>query len=199
MMIPRRFLFITFLVAAVGGLGSALVAQEAVEEKPSSASEQLMEPVAEEKPAKKESLKPERSGKPLQDMMTADEFKSAGLEKLSDEELRNLNAWLQGYRRTAETKAAEKATAQVKEEVAKAPKPKLDEVQSRVNGTMGRLTGRSLIALEDGTVWKQANAQDRFSPTITDHPPAAVNHTSFGWKMRIAGMTEFYVDPVRKK
>src|ERR1700745_2462131 len=55
------------------------------------------------KPRKK--AEPEQTTKVLQDSMTAQEFKSAGLEKLSAEELANLNAWLQGYRQTTETKA----------------------------------------------------------------------------------------------
>ena len=57
---------------------------------------------------------------------------------------------------------------------------------------------RVLIRLEDGTVWKQANADDRYRPKVTDHPAAAVIHGVFGYKMRIEGTQEFYVDPVRK-
>ena len=32
---------------------------------------------------------------------------------------------------------------------------------------------------------------------VTDHPAAAVIHGVFGYKMRIEGTQEFYVDPVR--
>jgi hypothetical protein len=51
--------------------------------------------------------------------------------------------------------------------------------------------------LEDGTAWKQANAEDHYHARVTDHPGAAVVHTIFGYKMRIEGTPEFYVDPVR--
>jgi hypothetical protein len=129
----------------------------------------------------------------IQQMMTPGEFKAAGLNKLSPEELQKLDAWLQGYREVAEKTAEKKAS----ERAAKIERTKLDVLVSRVDGTFNGLTGRTLIRLEDGTVWKQANADDRYKPKVTDHPAAAVIHGIFGYKMQIQGTQEFYVDPVR--
>jgi len=126
----------------------------------------------------------------IQQMMSPAEFKAAGLGKLSSEELEKLNAWLQGYREVAEQKAEKKATA-------RAERTKLDLLVSRVDGQFNGLTGRTVIRLEDGTVWKQANADDRFRPRVTDRPAAAVIHGIFGYKMTVEGTGEFYVDPVR--
>ena len=126
----------------------------------------------------------------IQQMMTPAEFKAAGLNKLSPDELQKLDAWLQGYRQVAEQKAEKKATA-------RAERTKMDLIVSRVDGTFYGLTGRTIIRLEDGTVWKQANADDRYRSTVTDHPGAAVMHGIFGYKMRVEGTQEFYVDPVR--
>ncbi len=126
----------------------------------------------------------------IQDVMTPAEFKAAGLNKLSPDELQKLNAWLQGYREVAEKAAAKKATAV-------ASRTKLDLLVSRVDGQFNGLTGRTVIRLEDGTAWKQANADDRFRPKVTDHPGAVVIHGIFGYKMQIEGTGEFYVDPVR--
>jgi hypothetical protein len=126
----------------------------------------------------------------IQEMMTPEEFKAAGLSKLSPEELQKLDAWLQGYRQVAEAKAEKKATA-------RAERTKMDLIVSRVDGSFTGLTGRTLIRLEDGTVWKQANADDRYRSKVTDHPAAAVIHGIFGYKMQIEGTQEFYVDPVR--
>lgn len=139
----------------------------------------------------------EESTRVLQDAMTADEFKAAGLDKLSAEELKNLNAWLQGYRHTAETKAAEKATAEVKTKAVSESRAKMDSILSRVDGTFTGLTGHTVIKLEDGTIWKQANADDRYRAQVTDHPPVKVSRGTFGYKMRVVGTAEFYVDPVR--
>ena len=129
----------------------------------------------------------------IQEAMTPAEFKAAGLNKLSPEELQKLNAWLQGYREAAEKTAETKATARA-ERTAHA---KMDMLVSRVDGQFNGLTGRTIIRLEDGTVWKQANADDRFRPRVTDHPGAVVIHGIFGYKMQVEGTQEFYVDPVR--
>ena len=130
----------------------------------------------------------------IQQMMTPEEFKAAGLSKLSPDELQKLDAWLQGYRQVTEQTAEKKATAKASAE----SHAKMDLLVSRVDGTFNGLTGRTLIRLEDGTVWKQANADDRYRAKVTDHPAAAVIHGVFGYKMRIEGTQEFYVDPVRK-
>jgi DNA polymerase III gamma/tau subunit len=166
------------------------------EEKPSESSAQTATEEAGKKTRKKKTA-PEQSAKVLQDMMTAQEFKAAGLEKLSTEELNNLNAWLQGYRHTTETKATEKATAEVKKKVAAQSRRSLDRVESHVDGAVPHLTGHSIIKLEDGSLWKQANPEDRYASPPIDHPTAVATHTPFGWKMRISGLPEFYVDPVR--
>jgi hypothetical protein len=126
----------------------------------------------------------------IQQMMTPEEFKAAGLGKLSPEELAKLNAWLQGYRQVTEQAAEKKATS-------RAERTKLDVLVSRVDGTFPGLTGRTIIRLEDGTVWKQANADDRYRPKNPDHPAAAVIHGMFGYRMQVEGMQPFYVDPVR--
>ena len=128
----------------------------------------------------------------IEQIMTPGEFKAAGLNKLSPEELQKLNAWLQGYREVTEKSATKKAT-----EVAS--RTKMDMLVSRVDGSFNGLTGRSVIRLEDGTVWKQANAEDRYRPRVTDHPAAVVIHGIFGYKMQVEGTQEFYVDPVRPR
>jgi hypothetical protein len=136
---------------------------------------------------------PEMSGS-IKEVMSPEEFKAAGLDKLSAEELQKLDAWLQGYRQVTEQAAEKKATAKASAE----SHARMDLLVSRVDGTFNGLMGRTVIRLEDGTVWKQANADDRYRPKVTDHPAAAVIHGVFGYKMRIEGTQEFYVDPVRK-
>jgi hypothetical protein len=123
----------------------------------------------------------------IKQAMSPEEFHKAGLDKLSDEELRNLDRWLSGDRE----KTAKKASA-------KTSKAKMDLIVSRVNGSFGGLSGGTVIELEDGTAWKQANVDDRFRGSPVDHPGAAVIRGVFGYKMRIEGVPEFYVDPVRR-
>jgi hypothetical protein len=186
---------------------SSLRSQEAldVERSPTPAPESTPE-----KSTKSTSEKPTRS---VEETMRPEEFKAAGLDKLSEDELQHLDAWLQGYRQSTQKKAAEQAQAKASEEIKKATvkatedanqsaRTKLDSLVSRVDGNIDGVKGHTIIRLEDGSVWKQVNsidhADDHYRATVTDHPVAVVFHTTFGYKMRIEGMPEFYVDPVVK-
>jgi len=144
--------------------------------------------------------------------MRPEEFKSAGLDKLNEDELQHLDAYLQGYRQAAQKKAKEQADAKANDEIKKAKeqakteakvddtamggRSRIDSLVSRVDGNIDGIKGHTMIRLEDGTVWKQTNVDDHYRAPITDHPVAVVLHTVFGYKMRIEGMPEFYVDPV---
>ena len=190
---------------------SSLPAQEAIEApRPSQESTPA-------KPSEKETP-PQKPNKSLEETMRPEEFKAAGLDKLSEDELQHLDAWLQGYRQAAQKKASEQAEAKAQDEIKKAnakadeaqkateeakketaaakSSVKLDSLSSRVDGTIDGIKGHAIIRLEDGSVWKQSNPDDHYRATVTDHPAAAVFHTTFGYKMRIEGMPEFYVDPV---
>ena len=131
----------------------------------------------------------------IQKMMSPDEFKAAGLDKLSTEELQKLNDWLHGYRQEA-VQAAEK-TAEVK--ATKEGRRKFDVIVSRVVGPFYGLKGNTIIRLEDGTAWKQATKSDRVKGPGLDHLGVAVyNAGLFGYKMRIQGTKDFYVNQVRE-
>ncbi|HZR77604.1 MAG TPA: hypothetical protein VFA58_00245 [Chthoniobacterales bacterium] len=206
--------FATLVFSLLFTLSPIIQAQEAVET-PTPREESTPEATPEAaKPAK-------RSGavilKSLEETMRPEEFKAAGLDKLSEDELQHLDAYLQGYRQSTQKKAsqqakveaeqevkkaneradqAQKATEQVKREAASSNQ-KIDQLTSRVDGTIDGIKGHTQIRLEDGTVWKQANPDDHYRASVTDHPAAIVSHTWLGYKMHIEGMPEFYVDPVR--
>jgi hypothetical protein len=128
----------------------------------------------------------QETGGDVQQMMTPDQFKAAGLEKLSADELQNLNKWLNGYRETTVKKTQQKSERQAAE-----------VAESRVDGVFSGIGGNTIVRLEDGTVWKQANPDEHWRAPGLDHPAATVSKTMFGRKMQIAGMPAFYVDPVR--
>src|SRR5205807_1329460 len=130
---------------------SALRSQEAVdvERSPTPAPESTPE-----KSTKKETAS-EKPTKGVEEAMRPEEFKSAGLDKLSEDELQHLDAWLQGYRHTTEKKASEQAQAKAGEEIKKANEEvkkanekaersssiqKLDSLVSRVDGDFHGLT-----------------------------------------------------------
>jgi hypothetical protein len=182
----------------------SLRAQEAIDLKSPTPAEEATP--AKAKASKEETPKPAKS---IEETMRPEEFKAAGLDKLSEDELQHLDAYLQGYRESAKKKATEQAQAKATEDIKKATekateeanktaRTKLDTLVSRVDGNIDGVKGHAVIRLEDGTVWKQTNADDRYRAQVTDHPNAVVVHTPFGYKMRIEGMPEFYVDPVVK-
>lgn len=117
--------------------------------------------------------------------MTPSEFKSAGLEKLSPEEIAKLNAWLQGFREKAEKKAALRES-----------RTKLDFIVSRIDGVWNGVGPGQIIALEDGTKWKLGNKDEHYGGQA-DHPAVAIFKSVFGWKMRVSRIAEFYVVPVK--
>ncbi len=154
--------------------------------------------------------------------MSPEEFKRAGLDKLSPEELKTLNEWMRGYKHQAETRAAAEATEQAREqgkqegkqeakEEARAEAKKefnrtwlsTDRIYSRIEGQfhgLGRGGKKILIVLEDGTVWKQANEMDRVNdPKLVDNPPVMITHSMMGYKMHVIGAGEFWVNPYRPK
>ncbi|HST29328.1 MAG TPA: hypothetical protein VLK27_00645 [Chthoniobacterales bacterium] len=207
--IPRKVAVISpslrfFIIAVASSLAiGSLLAQEAVETaKPASETSSAESPA---KPA----AKPAKS---LEETMRPEEFKAAGLEKLNEDELQHLDAYLQGYRQAAKKKADEQAQAKANEEIKKAKaeaktntddtsmggRSRMDSLVSRVDGNIEGIKGHTVIRLEDGTLWRQSSVDDHYKASIPDHPTAVVLHTVFGYKMRIEGMPEFYVDPVNK-
>src|SRR5437016_14678463 len=82
----------------------------------------------------------------IKQAMSPEEFHKAGLDKLTDEELRNLDRWLKGDREKTAQKAA-----------ARPSRTKMDLVVSRVAGSVPGLAGNTVIHLEAGLAWRHAN------------------------------------------
>jgi hypothetical protein len=214
------------LALVVWSAGPRLAAQESLEiradqdapTEPTPIPERTREP---KPPAESDSEAPEPTPKkkgPAKSVqeMSPDEFKKAGLDKLSPDELRTLNEWLKGYRAAAEQKAASQVSEQTKQqarqegrEEAKADEKKsfnrswlsTDKIFSRIDGEFHGIQAyhrKAIIRLEDGTVWKQANDGDHCEAKLTDHPPVMVTHSVVGYKMHVIGAGEFYVNPVRQ-
>ena len=203
-----RLAVVLFISIFLGSLRS----QEAVEQTAKPAEESTPEATPETTPDKsaKKDASSEKPAKSLEETMRPEEFKAAGLDRLSEDELQHLDAYLQGYRESAKKKAAEQAQAKAQDDIKKAKqeaieeanrnavsaRTKLDSLVSRVDGRIEGIKGNTVIRLEDGTVWRQANRDDRYKASVPERPAAVVLHTTFGYNMRIEGMPEFYVDPV---
>ena len=126
----------------------------------------------------------------IQQAMTPEEFRAAGLEKLTPAELGKLNAWIQGDREKA-VKVAEKKVNE------RAARDKTNLIVSRVDGIWNGIAPGVVIQLEDGSKWKLANSDEHYGGRA-DHPAVAVWKAGmFGWKMRVSEIAEFYVLSVK--
>ncbi len=142
------------------------------------------------------------------DSLTTEEFKAAGLDKLSQQELAKLNAlWsrenaAQAPVATAVPTPAPPAVAattppppqsnaqvddllgkeQVMPDVRKAPK----KIESRLEGTFKGWYGSTVFHLENGQVWQQRIKEvQKYSPT--DNPSVTVIRSLGGYRLKIDG------------
>ena len=84
-------------------------------------------------------------------LMTADEFKAAGLERLSPSELEALNRWLLRFtaRQASELR---QHSGFIEEEIRKVEQ---EGVRTRIVGEFHGWDGDTIFRLENGQVWKQ--------------------------------------------
>jgi len=124
---------------------------------------------------------------PIEQQMSADEFKAAGLDKLSPEELARLNTWLGRTITTETTKAAEVAKKAVVDEnrgfiTFGSHEPIVTRIAGRFDGFH---EGRE-FTLENGQVWKQLEAAS-LEGVHLDHPQVTLKPAVLGnaWYMQV--------------
>lgn len=131
----------------------------------------------------------------LEERMTAKEFRDAGLDQLSPEQLTALNAWIERNVRLADPAvAAAVAQGQAAPAVA-TPAPadmtgfenrERNEVVSRIVGPFKGWFGKTEFQLENGQVWQQVE-DDRF-PFNADSPGVTISPGAFGsWRLKVDG------------
>lgn len=81
-------------------------------------------------------------------LMSDEEFRAAGLDKLSSEELAQLNAWLIGY--TAGDAEVLRASNKAVRKAQRA-----QQIVARIEGDFRGWTGKTIFRLDNGQVWKQ--------------------------------------------
>lgn len=96
----------------------------------------------------------------LQQQMSANEFKAAGLDKLSAGELATLNRWLQGKVEQAAAGAVEQAREEGRQEVIVKHRGFLDfgsrdPIESTITGNFNGLGKGRSFTLENGQQWEQ--------------------------------------------
>ncbi len=143
------------------------------------------------------------AGADLQTQMTPEQFKAAGLDKLSGKELSALNAWLQGKVQAESSQAAEQARRETAQQIEKAKEEGRQEVIVKNRGFFdfgssepitGHLVGRfdgfgkgNTYTLDNGQVWEQSEAASLAGVHKTG--PAVSIKPGIGgvWSMKVEG------------
>ena len=128
----------------------------------------------------------------VETQMSADEFKAAGLDKLSAQELATLNAWLQHKVVQETTKAVEVAKEEGRKEVKEINRGFFDfgsseAIESTLVGEFKGFAKGRQYTLENGQVWEQIEPASlegvrRTNPKVSVKPGMFNN-----WFMRIDG------------
>lgn len=128
----------------------------------------------------------------VEQQMSADEFKAAGLDKLSAQELAALNAWLQHKVVQETSKAVEVAKEEGRKEVKEKNRGffdfgSTDPIVSNIIGEFKGFANGRKYTLENGQVWEQVESASlagvhKTNPKVTIKPGILNN-----WFLRIDG------------
>ncbi len=119
----------------------------------------------------------------LEERMSAADFKAAGLDKLSPQQLRFLDDWL----RTHEPVKAVTASGQPVFYPDNQPR---DKFSTHLVGQFNGWAGHSTFTLDNGQVWKQAESGAYSCPSI-DNPEVTIKPMILGsWLMYVQGCNE---------
>jgi hypothetical protein len=139
------------------------------------------------------SVNAQRSFSTLEERMTAREFRQAGLDKLSDEELAALNRWIR-QRSLAEGEVVAPVrdgarSADVAEDRRGFNDAGNDEpIRSRIEGTFKGWEGDTVFVLENGMVWQQSEG-GTFRPRTMEDPEVEISQGFLGsvWYLKVEG------------
>jgi len=126
----------------------------------------------------------------LEERMTHSEFKAAGLDKLTPEELAALNAWLQ-HRTAGTAPAATYVPPQPQDDrIGFRDAPEERSVVSRIAGEFAGWDGDTKFTLENGQVWEQVESASLRGVRV-DSPAVTIEPAFMGsWLLRVEGFNQ---------
>ncbi|GAB2608942.1 hypothetical protein [Novilysobacter erysipheiresistens] len=135
----------------------------------------------------------QQAGERIEQQMTPDQFKAAGLDQLSAEQLENLNAWLNRTLVAETTKAATVAAQQAKEKIEDENRGFLnfgsdEAVTGRLQGEFrGFGKGREYL-LDNGQLWRQTDSASLAGVRL-DNPQVTIKPSMIGsaWYLTVEG------------
>lgn len=135
----------------------------------------------------------QQAGDRIEQQMTPEQFKAAGLDQLSAEQLESLNAWLNRTLEVETTKAATVAAQQAKEKIEDENRGFLnfgsdEAVTGRLQGEFrGFGKGREYL-LDNGQLWRQTDSASLAGVRL-DNPQVTIKPSMIGsaWYLTVEG------------
>jgi hypothetical protein len=131
----------------------------------------------------------------LEEQMTGEEFKAAGLDKLTQPELDLLNGWIRRRSLATLDAPAPGATAAAAVDAPvtdrRGLKGEEDEdrtpISSRIVGKFSGWDGQTVFKLENGMIWAQTD-KDKFYIKELENPAVLIDPKMFGsWQLSVEG------------
>ena len=126
----------------------------------------------------------------VKELMQEQEFAAAGLNKLSAEELKALDAWLLRYtmddvpelvREVPELKESVELRAAVAPAPKPRPEPEPEKIVSKIKGEFKGWRGKTIFKLENGQIWKQRQS-GRYYQNM-ENPEISISKNLVGFYM----------------
>lgn len=116
---------------------------------------------------------------PVEELMQPEQFRAAGLHKLTDDELANLNAWLGAFASSVldiygGSTSPSSSTSTV--------------VESRIDGEFEGWEGDTIFELENGQVWQQAEYAYMYHYAYS--PRVLIIEERGGYVMQVEGVDD---------
>lgn len=130
---------------------------------------------------------------PIEQAMTPEQFKAAGLDKLSADELANLNTWLNRTITTETARAAEQAAVQATEKVETENRGffhfgSSDPIEAKIAGQFSGFRKGNTYTLDNGQQWRQTDTASLAGVQV-ENPAVKITPSLIGntWYLRIDG------------
>jgi len=131
----------------------------------------------------------------LEEQMTGKEFNAAGLNKLSAQELDELNAWIRKHSlatlATASAQPSGKTSAKASDNRGMEDDGKEKDTSTITSKLIGKFSGwdgQTVFKLENGMIWAQASKKKFYTEEI-DNPEVVIESGLFGsWHLKVEGV-----------
>lgn len=120
----------------------------------------------------------------VEERMSAADFKRAGLDKLSEEELAALNTWLQ----QDSTRRVTAAPAEDRRGIRATSQSDAQPVSSRLPGEFKGWSNGTVFRLENGQVWRSVDSDSTLTAVNLPSPMVTIRKGFLGnWRMTVEG------------